>query len=222
LGRHLIGYRGEHCRVLITDDNVGNRTVLRDLLVPLGFEVLETVNGLEAVEATPTFIPHVILMDLVMPVMGGFEAAAAIRGLDLGYEPAIVAVSASVFDITKEQCQSSDCDDFLVKPINLDHLLDTVEKLTHITWTYEDENENDSEAKINSDSPLIPLPAVHLSRLHTLVMMGDVDALQSEASRIAEEAPEYVEFANAISTMAHDFKLDELQNLIEEHMEVES
>ncbi len=220
--RQIVGYHGERCRVLITDDNVGNRTVLRDLLAPLGFEILEAVNGLDAVEKTRTFKPHMILMDLVMPAMDGFEATAAIRRLDLGYKPAIVAVSASVFDVTREQCRSAECDDFLVKPINLDHLLDIVEELTHISWLYGDQCENDSTAKALTGSPLISPPAEYLSRLHALVMMGDLDAIQSEAGTIAEQTPEYAGFADSVAALAHDFRLDELQNLIEEHMEVSS
>ena len=54
-GRNVIGYGGERCRVLITDDSIGNRTVLSDLLTPLGFIVQETENGLQAVEVTPSF-----------------------------------------------------------------------------------------------------------------------------------------------------------------------
>ncbi len=60
----LVGYSGERCRVLIVDDQEGNRSLLRDLLAPLGFEVVETSNGLEAVEATPVFKPHLDLHGL--------------------------------------------------------------------------------------------------------------------------------------------------------------
>jgi CheY-like chemotaxis protein len=137
--RNVIGYSGERCRVLVADDQEGNRSLLHDLLEPLGFEVTETCSGKEAVEAAPVFKPHMIFMDLVMPVMDGFEATAEIRKLDLGYEPAIVAVSASVFDMTKEQCRAAGCDDYLVKPVDVDQLLDVVEELTHIRWLYERE-----------------------------------------------------------------------------------
>ena len=219
-GRNVTGYNGDRCRVLITDDSIENRTVLRDLLTPLGFIVQETENGQQAVEATPTFKPHLILMDLVMPVMDGFEATAAIRELNLGYKPTIVAVSASVFDVTKEQCQSAGCDDYLVKPFNLEHLLDTIEGLTHIHWLYEHADEYSNEEQVPADSEIISPPIEQLSQLHALIMMGDMDALQAEARSIAELAPQYAAFVDAITMLAHDFKLDELQNLIEQQMEV--
>ena len=221
-GRQVVGYSGERCRVLIADDHEGNRSLLRDLLAPLGFEVAETSNGLEALEATPVFRPHMIFMDLVMPVMDGFEATAKIRKLDLGYEPAIVAVSASVFDITKEQCQADGCNDYLVKPVDVDQLLNVVEELTHIRWLYESENGDPSETKETTASQLVPPPAEHLARLHALILNGDMDELQVETSAIAELTPKYATFVEAVAALAHDFRLDELQDLVEQHMEVRS
>ncbi len=157
-----------------------------------------------------------------MPVMDGFEATAKIRKLDLGYEPAIVAVSASVFDLTREQCQAAGCNDYLVKPVDLDQLLNVVEELTHIRWLYERENDKLNESKSISANQMVPPPAEHLARLHALILNGDMDELQVETSAIAELTPKYATFVEAVAALAHDFRLDELQDLVEQHMEERS
>ncbi|MCP4359448.1 MAG: response regulator [Chloroflexi bacterium] len=75
----MTSYEGQRRHTLVVDDHAENRLVLLDLLEPLGFEIRLAENGQEAVEQVPQFKPDLILMDLVMPVMIGFEAAAAIR-----------------------------------------------------------------------------------------------------------------------------------------------
>ena len=209
-------------RIAIVNDTILIVEFLRKIVLSVADHEIVWVarNGAEAVEKCAADTPDLILMDLIMPVMDGFEATAAIRDLNLGYEPTIVAVSASVFDVTKEQCQLAGCDDYLVKPFNLEHLLDTIEGLTHIHWLYEDDDVSDNKEQVPADSEIIPPPIEQLSRLHTLIMMGDMDALQAEARSIAELAPQYAAFVDAITMLAHDFKLDELQNLIEQQMEV--
>src|SRR5690606_23704428 len=66
--KNVIGYRGETRRVLVVDDKPENRAVLTDMLRPLGFEVLEAVNGQDCLDQYPLFQPHIVLMDLRMPV----------------------------------------------------------------------------------------------------------------------------------------------------------
>jgi G3E family GTPase len=60
----------------------------------------------------------------------------------------------------------------------------------------------------------------HLARLHALILNGDMDELQVETSAIAELTPKYATFVEAVAALAHDFRLDELQDLVEQHMEV--
>ncbi|MCB0044111.1 MAG: response regulator [Caldilineaceae bacterium] len=220
--RQIVGYRGKRRRVLITDDSFGNRVVLRDLLEPLGFAIKETVNGRDAVKITSIFRPHLILMDLVMPVMDGFDAIAAIRKLDLGYDPAIVAISASIFELTKEHCQTVDCDDYLIKPMDLDQLLDTIEALIDVEWVYEDERAGSDSLNDGREARMLFPSAKLLADFHSLILIGDMDALIVRVNALLEERPEYAEFGNRVTTFAREFRLDELQGLIERRLEVDN
>ncbi len=69
----------KHRKILLVDDNEKNRAMLRDMLLPLGFEIVEAINGKEALAKATKFLPDLILMDLVMPVMDGIEATQQIR-----------------------------------------------------------------------------------------------------------------------------------------------
>jgi signal transduction histidine kinase/DNA-binding response OmpR family regulator len=119
-------------RVLLVDDNTLNRQIAIEMLHPLGFEIIEAENGKEAVAQWETHQPHLILMDIRMPLMDGYDAIRAIRSreTDVGKMPAvkIIAVTAAVLDQEPEKAIAAGCDDFLAKPVQLNQL---VEKVGH-------------------------------------------------------------------------------------------
>ena len=100
--REIVGYTGEQQKVLVVDDRVENRAVLLNLLEPLGFEIVEAENGEVAVAKAREIEPFLIMTDLVMPVMTGFEAVQAIRQIPELTDVLIIAISASVYEKEKE------------------------------------------------------------------------------------------------------------------------
>ena len=94
----LLGFKGERRKILIVDDNPQNRSLLTNMLTPLGFDVQEAVNGQNGLEKTIQFEPHLILIDLRMPVMDGFETIRRIRELPTGQDIVIITISATVFE----------------------------------------------------------------------------------------------------------------------------
>ncbi|MCZ0901709.1 response regulator, partial [Microcoleus sp. HI-ES] len=98
--KQVIGLESEQdtCRILIVEDVAENRQLLLKLLVPLGFEVREATNGQEAIALHSTWKPHLILMDMLMPVMDGYEATREIKKTLEGKETIIIALTASAFD----------------------------------------------------------------------------------------------------------------------------
>ena len=81
--RIVTGYQGPRQIVLVVDDLAENRAMVADMLKPLGFEVVEAANGREALEIAQNLLPHLILMDIVMPEMDGLEATLHLRRLRL-------------------------------------------------------------------------------------------------------------------------------------------
>ena len=112
-------------RILIVEDNPINQKVAGLLLRGAGFEVDLVADGQQALEAQCSHPYDLILMDLQMPNVDGFEATRQIRRSQLK-QPVIVALSADVLDDVRERCLKVGMDDYLSKPITRDQLLAVV------------------------------------------------------------------------------------------------
>ena len=98
-------------RILVVDDIWENRQLLVRLLEPLGFIMREAENGEEAVAIAQSFRPHLIWMDIYMPIIDGIEAVQQIRAASWGQSMKIVALTASVGEEDSARVMSSGCDD---------------------------------------------------------------------------------------------------------------
>ncbi|MCP4992091.1 MAG: response regulator, partial [Colwellia sp.] len=103
----ISGYKGERRKVLIVDDRPENLWMLQSMLEPLGFVLQTAENGQEAVQQTQQFKPDLILMDLLMPIMDGFEAIQAIRATADITQPRIVVVSAEAFQADRQRAKAA-------------------------------------------------------------------------------------------------------------------
>ncbi|TAG17478.1 MAG: response regulator [Oscillatoriales cyanobacterium] len=106
----------QNYRILVADDESANRLLLTQILKSAGFVVRFADNGIEAVKLWRKYKPHLIWMDLRMPVLDGFQAAQKIRALPDGSNTKIIALSANAFVKTQELAMSKGFDDFVAKP----------------------------------------------------------------------------------------------------------
>ena len=221
--RKVIGYVGPRCTALIADDRDANRTILRDLLEPLGFDTILAFDGQQAVTLAGLHTPELILMDLVMPEMDGFTATTTIRAnAAADYLPSIIAISASVFDVTKEQCQAAGCDDYIAKPVNVDQLLAAIAEHMALDWVYKEDalaaSDDDGEAEESSRQPVVVSPDM-LAAIRDAAQIGDIDAIDALADELLDAGEQNQEFAETIREMAQQFRLDEIERLVEQYME---
>ncbi|MEC4674177.1 MAG: ATP-binding protein, partial [Nitrospirota bacterium] len=110
--RKIIGLKNKPKRILVIDDKWENRSVLSNLLQRQGFTMVEATNGKEGLEIAQVLRPDVIFMDLVMPIMDGFEATKALRKISDFKKTPIIALSASAFGHTRQQSLEAGCDEF--------------------------------------------------------------------------------------------------------------
>lgn len=127
----------EKYRLLVVDDKWENRSVLVDLLTPLGFEVLEATNGQEGLNQALQHKPDVILLDMVMPGMDGFEVVQKLRELPNLERVVVIAMSASAFDNDQEKSLAAGCDGFISKPVQVEKLLGQLRHHLGLEWVYE-------------------------------------------------------------------------------------
>ena len=124
-------------RILLVEDMPKNRELMVDLLAPVGFELREAANGAEAVEIAEQWQPHLIWMDLRMPVMDGYEATRRIRQASGdSKKPVIVALTGSVFKEEESVAIAAGCNDFKTKPFRTETIFETMAKFLDVKYTY--------------------------------------------------------------------------------------
>jgi PAS domain S-box-containing protein len=123
-------------RILVADDDGDNRGWVRQLLRDVGFEVREATNGAEAVAEVERWRPHLVLMDMNMPVLDGYSAMRAIRAGATDRRTAIVAVTASAFDDARDAIFAAGADAWLRKPVRDADLLEEIRGQLQLEYRY--------------------------------------------------------------------------------------
>ncbi len=132
----ISGYLGETRTILVVDDESDNRAMIIQILAHLGFATLEASNGQEGFEIAREAHPHLIFVDLRMPILDGFEMVAQLRQQKELPRIPIVALSASVLESDRQKIFQAGCDDFLDKPLQLRSLLAKLEHHLQLQWLY--------------------------------------------------------------------------------------
>jgi len=121
--------QAEPATVLLVEDTEDNRFMMRRLLEMTGYRVVEAMNGEEAVKLAKNVSPHLILMDLSLPVIDGLAATRLIRQLpDLESTP-IIAVSAHDSSDFQSEAMEAGCNSYVTKPIDFNELEQLIAKL---------------------------------------------------------------------------------------------
>ncbi len=214
---HIAGYHHprEPLKILIIDDKLTNRLMLSHMLSSLGFEVAEAINGEDGLAKAIAFEPDLILIDLIMPILDGFEATRRIRQTPTIREAIIIAISASAAGPVRENSLAAGCDDYLPKPVNFDSLLAKIGLFLGVEWIYPEEPVPPLAA---DDQPFLIPPQDLLEQINALVLIGAIRDLQDFLKRMAHEQPELTPFATKINGMADAFQLNEIQALIQQYL----
>ncbi len=171
-------------RILIVDDAKINRLPIIKFLKRIGFQVCEAENGQEAVDLCLSWQPHLILMDMRMPIMDGYAATKSIKATNQSrFNPVIIALTASTFDEERAAILAAGCDDFLSKPFQEDVILTKIAEHLQISYIYESENQQPSLAKLtlSTEKPtkemLQTKPNEWLKRLYYGAICADADLI---------------------------------------------
>ncbi|MCU4412714.1 response regulator [Acinetobacter sp. WU_MDCI_Axc73] len=129
----ILGYKGQIKRILVVDNEAVDRGLVCKFLEPLGFVLDEAESGIECLRRVPIFRPDLILMDLSMPIMNGWETAHLLRQNQITKAP-ILIISADVNERTKNHQTDVLNEDFLVKPVDLNLLLNKIGDKLGLEW----------------------------------------------------------------------------------------
>jgi CheY-like chemotaxis protein len=217
----VIGYTGPQQTILIADDKAENRSLLTNMLLPLGFAVVGAENGEECVELALREKPDAILLDLLMPVMDGFESAKRIRMLPEIRNIKLIAISASVFEETRRKSLKAGCDDFLSKPIELEILLECLQTHLGLEWVYRTDA---GQATYEGSAIYTNLPSdVMLSSQHTSLLRkwaecGNITRLLEQLTVIEQSDERYLPLVTELKKFVKSFQFQRVTELLD-HME---
>lgn len=113
-------------KILLVEDNEMNRDMLSRRLIKNGYEIAIAVNGEESVELAKSMLPDLILMDMSLPVMDGWEATTLIKSDPLTRHIPIIALTAHAMDEDRQKTLDAGCDEYDSKPIELTRLLSKI------------------------------------------------------------------------------------------------
>lgn len=188
--RRQVLAEGQHCAVLIVDDNETNRDVLTSLLGPAGFELGEAVDGVDALEQMRARNYDLVLMDLRMPRMTGNEALAHIRSDPTLTHTKVMAVTASIETQLMAQLEEEGFDSVLGKPFVVDVLFRKIQELTQVEWAPQDAPGSAPEqSAAQAVTPV--LSSEEAQRISPLfqqaLVVGDLHALEELAAKLETE-----------------------------------
>ena len=205
------------CRILIVDDRAENRLLVRRLLGAAGFEVQEAADGREAVAIHQDWQPHLILMDMRMPVMDGVQATRQIRDSEQGQHTIIVALTASVLEEERDVILAAGCDDYVRKPFREGDLFGCLARHLDVRYTYADVEEPatgraGSSGGHDSLTPeaLAGLPEEWIAALRDAASRARSDLIADLLGRIDQEHPEV---AGALAQLVDEFRFAEILSL---------
>ena len=206
-------------RILVAEDKQTNRTLLVKLLSSLGFEVREAENGKEAIAVWENWEPHLIWMDMRMPVMDGYEATKQIKSHIKGQATVIIALTASAFEEERQIILSAGCDDFVRKPFREEELLSKISIHLGVEYIYEQElplPESQSQSLANTPEPcdlpkeIANMPTGWVENIYNAASQGS-DLLLLEL--IEQIPPEKSSFALALTNLVENFQFEQVMQL---------
>ena len=235
-GELIVGYEGPRQRLLVVDDRWENRAVLRNLLEPLGFEISEAEDGRQGLAQIMQYQPDLVVTDLAMPVVDGFEmirqvrqaeAQAANSGRQTRHQKIVVS-SASVAQRDQQKALDTGGDIFLSKPVDINELFAVLSDQLSLTWRLQPESTSAIE---DADNVAGSLPAAVgqaippddvLKPLLLLAQTGKLSKLRKNLKDLAAKNPEYEDFLMPLVTLARAFQADQIETILNQHLLVEA
>lgn len=224
-------------RLLIVDDTPESRYLLVKLLQPFGFVLREAANGREAVDIWQDFRPHLIWMDIQMPIMNGFEAVKRIREIETSNtfseekgeavgetkpQTIIIALTASTFEDERSDILEAGCDDFLRKPFRESDLFELIRRHIGVRFVYRDDEtetrKTDFPKRIEDLSPELVsgIPDGLMEHLKKAAAELDVEEVERHVAKLRET---HSELADILADFAYNFSYGKIVQIIESVVE---
>jgi signal transduction histidine kinase/DNA-binding response OmpR family regulator len=202
-------------RILIAEDRWENRKLLELLLTPLGFLVRSAANGEEAIKIWREWHPSLILMDMQMPILDGYQATYEIKKSKDGARTCIIALSASAFEENRTQILASGCDDFIRKPFRPDDVIAALE--SHLGVRFVESFPAPREApsqRSNEPLSMKGVPSAWLTAFGRANEQLDVQAMERLLSQLPSS---HAVLAESLHQLVHDYAFEQISEVLAKH-----
>jgi len=206
-------------RILVIEDRPEGRDVLTSLLEKIGFEVFAADNGRTGVDSFNKYQPHLVFMDIRMPEMNGLEATRLIKAGHEAKNIPIIAVTASVFEESIEEINSSGCDALIRKPFSEAQVIEALERFLDVEFIYE---ELDARKKVAfagyehleplTHERLLELPPAIIEELRECYIQLNPKQLKHQIEKIRALGKDSI--ANSLQQIVDNFQFDKLGALL--------
>jgi PAS domain S-box-containing protein len=208
-------------RLLVVENNDANRKLLVTLLKQIGFEVREAANGQDAIKVWEEWQPHLIWMDIRMPVLDGYETTQIIKANTDAhpspFDTKIIALTASAFEEDRTKAFENGCNDFVRKPFRVSDIIEIMKKHLDVRFAYADENRHNQTPATKHvshedlHSLAASLPAGLLVKLAEATDICDADRIDHI---IADIRTKSVHLGDALARLSAKFAYDEILTLV--------
>ncbi|WP_293354497.1 MULTISPECIES: hybrid sensor histidine kinase/response regulator [unclassified Microcoleus] len=211
----ILGYAGKRRKILLIDDRWENRSVLLNLLEPIGFTIIEASNGQEGLQQVLQTAPDLIITDLTMPVMDGFEFLHSLRSHRELQHHIVLVSSASVFESDRLNSIKAGGNNFLPKPIQAEILLEQVQKYLKLEWIYQDPKD-EQLWELDVAQEIKPPSHAILTQLAQLAKMGDLEGVMEVAQQISDG--DNAAFVRELIQIAEACEIKQLRAFIQQYL----
>ena len=204
-------------RILIVDENRYNCQLLVELLAPLGFAVQEANNGQEALERWQEWQPHLIWMDMRMPIMDGYEATRRIKQTSQGQKTVIIGLTASTFEHERSIVLQAGCDDFMRKPFKQAQLFQMMQQHLGVDYLYQEKQPQPPKkaaTHLSTPNNQSRFDAQWLTNIEEAALFLDQDRMFSLVEQIRDRAPAV---AMQLEKLVYEFEYEQIVAWVEDH-----
>ncbi len=221
----IVGFTGNKRKILVVDDRWENRSVIVNFLTPIGFIVVEAVNGIEGLEQARELMPDAIITDLAMPKMDGFELLRHLRASPEFKDIVIIVSSASVFETDQYKSLDAGADAFLPKPVEASDLFGLLQRHLGLSWLYEQLVEVfpppakniKRDSALSSAAAIVPPPPEEIDIFYDLIMKGNLKAIIKQAEHLKNLDANFIPFAEQLCEFSQKFQEKQLKSFISQY-----
>ncbi|MEA5574604.1 CHASE2 domain-containing protein [Calothrix sp. UHCC 0171] len=213
----ISGIRGDAPRILIVDDDENHRSLLTNLLQEIGCRIMEAFEGQQGLELATKYQPDMILLDLAMPNMDGFELMVHLQANPQTRNIPIIVSSANVFEENRQQSLQAGAAAFVPKPLQVDELLNALQSVLKADWVYAEstlkQSPSQPEQAISGEFTLPPQEI--LQQLYHLAMMGDIPAIEAVLGELTKHNQQLAPFVTELKKLTTNFQTAKIRKYIQ-------